>query len=126
MRSGYKNRIAALAAEIVGSRRFAPPPEPFFVWSGEGTPPEVIRAARLQQRDIVYVRWASPEVAEVVIDNVPDCVTWATPQDCPMSVERFHANSTTGELVGPQYADWMRPEKEERKNENQRHQPDSF
>jgi hypothetical protein len=129
MKSNYRSRIAALAAEVVHSPRFAPPRPPFFVWSDEGTTPDAIRAARQQQSAIVYVQRASSDNVEIVIDNVPEYVTWATPQDCPMSVERFHANLTSGELVGPQYAGWMRPEEErqeERQNENRRHQPDRF
>ncbi len=119
MKSNYKNRIAALAAEVVGHRRFAPPRPPLFVWSGEATPPEAIRAARKQERAIVYVTWLSEDRAEVVVDNVPYYVAWSTPQDTPMSIKRFHANLAKGELAGPYHVEWMRPEEQE-KHENTR------
>jgi len=118
MKSNYKNRIAAVAAELVGLRAPLPPP-PFFVWSGETTP-EAIRAARKQGRAIVYVTWLSEDRAEVVVDNVPDYVAWATLQDTRMSIKRLHVNLAKGELEGPYYTEWTRPELgEERENRDE-------
>jgi hypothetical protein len=110
MKSNYRSRIAALAAEVVGSPRFAPPRPPFVVWPGEGTRAEAIHAARKERRTIVYVEWSGNGEAEFIVDNVPDCVTWSTLKDCPMSIKKFHANLANGELVGPSYVEWMRPE----------------
>lgn len=110
MKSNYRSRIAALAAEVVRSPRFVPPRPPYFVWPGEGTPPQAIHAARQQGRVIVYVQRASDEEAEIVIDREGDHMDWSTPQDCPRSIERFHANVASGELGPTSYGEWMRPE----------------
>jgi hypothetical protein len=109
MKRNYKTRIAALATEVVGCRRFTPPVLPLYVFEGEGTSPEEIKAARRKGRAVIYVRWVELGRAEVVIDRVPDCVVWSTPQDCPMSVERLEVNLRTNEVVET-YAGWLRPE----------------
>jgi hypothetical protein len=109
VKGNYKTRIAALATEVVGRRRWAPPVPPLFVFEGEGTAPEEIRAARRKSRAVIYVRWVEPGRAEVVVDGIPDYVSWTTPQDCPTSVKRLEVNLETNEVV-ENHAGWLRPE----------------
>ena len=109
MKGNYRTRIAALATEVVARRRLAPPVPPLYVFEGEGTPPEEIKAARRKGRALIYVRWVGPKRAEVVVDRIPDCIVWSRPQDCPMGVEQLEVNLTTNEVV-ENHAGWLRPE----------------
>jgi hypothetical protein len=112
MKGNYKTRIAALATEVVAHRRFAPPVPPLFVFEGESTSPQEIKAARRKSRVVIYVRWLGEGRAEVVVDRLPDYVSWSTPQGCPMSVERLAVNLKTKEVVET-HAGWLRPEEEQ-------------
>jgi hypothetical protein len=108
MKSNYKNRIAALAVKVVGHRP-APAPPPLHVFVGD-TPTEAAAVARQRGRTIIYVYWTAPGEAEVVFDNVPHNVLWATLQDAPMSIKKFAVNLEKGEIAELPGGCWLRPE----------------
>ena len=45
---------------------------PLFVFEGEGTAPEEIKAARRKSRAVIYVRRVELGRAEIVVDRIPD------------------------------------------------------